>query len=119
MKENLHRIRAVLGMHPKNIGEKELITGLIKDDLTNIRLVKGLEALGLDSGRYYLRLSEIVFLIMGISDEGFYEKYLQKCNTVMRIDIFEHPGKLDELTLKLYTILLRKSKLQTIKSKMY
>ena len=84
--------------------KKELIISLIKDDLTNIRLISGLETLGLDSGKYYLSLSEIIFSIMGISDENIYKKYLKMSNAVMRIDIFEHPKKLNEQKRSVFKI---------------
>lgn len=45
--------------------DKHIIISLIKDDLTNYRLVSGLEALGLDSDCYSLCLGETIFKLMG------------------------------------------------------
>lgn len=35
---------------------ENIIISLIKENLTNIRLILGLESLGLDAGKYYLNL---------------------------------------------------------------
>ncbi len=91
-------------MHIRPINEKELIIGLIKDDLINVRLVHGLEKLGLDSGNYYLHLSETIFKLIGITvdDEDFFEQYMDECKTVVNINIFEYPELLNSLALSLY-----------------
>lgn len=91
-----------------NMTKKELIVSLIKDDLTNIRLVYGLDALGLDSGDYYLHLSETIFKLVGITtdDEEFFEEYMDECRTVHTIDIFKHPELLNSLALSLYNKLI-------------
>ena len=88
--------------------EKELILSLIKDDLINVRLVYGLEKLGLDSGNYYLHLSETIFKLIGITadDEDFFERYMDECKTVLNISIFEHPELLNSLVLSLYNKLI-------------
>lgn len=63
-------------MKLKNIRKKDIIS-LIKDDLTHIRLVYGLETLGLNAGNYYLHLNETIFKLVGIkaNKEDFFEKY--------------------------------------------
>lgn len=96
----------------KNMTEKELIISLIKDDLTNIRLVYGLDKLGLDSGDYYLHLSETIFKLVGIltDDEDFFENYMDECRTVHNIDIFKHPDLLNSLALSLYNKLIEEYK---------
>jgi len=95
-------------MKIKNMTEKELILSLIKDDLTNIRLVHGLDLLGLDSGNYYLHLSETIFKLIGITidDTDFFEEYMDECRTVNNIDIFKHPELLNSLALSLYNKLI-------------
>jgi tRNA G18 (ribose-2'-O)-methylase SpoU len=95
-------------MRHNNIWNKKIILSLIKDDLLSTRLVLGLEALGLDAGKYYLHLSETIFLIMGIEDEGLYKKYIEKSRTVMWIDVAKQPERLDKLVGKLYKMLERK-----------
>jgi phosphatidylinositol kinase/protein kinase (PI-3 family) len=47
---------------------KQLICSLIKDDLTNSRLVNGLNQLGLDSSEYFLHLSETIFQRIGFEN---------------------------------------------------
>ncbi len=95
-------------MKIKNMPEKELIISLIKDDLVNVRLVHGLEKLGLDSGNYYLHLSETIFKLIGITtdDADFFEEYMDECRTVKNIDIFKHPELLSSLALSLHNKLL-------------
>lgn len=92
----------------QSINEKEFIIGLIKDDLTNIRLVHGLDLLGLDSGNYYLHLSETIFKLIGITidDEDFFEEYMGECKTVININIFEYPELLNSLAHSLYNKLI-------------
>lgn len=94
------------------ITKKNLIISLIKDDLTNIRLVYGLDVLGLDSGNYYLHLSETIFKLVGIltDDADFFEGYMDECRTVYNIDIFKHPELLNSLALSLYNKLVEESK---------
>lgn len=94
------------------ITRKNLIISLIKDDLTNIRLVYGLDKLGLDSGDYYLHLSETIFKLIGIltDDEDFFESYMDECRTVYNIDIFKHPELLNSLALSLYNKLVEEYK---------
>lgn len=99
-------------MKINNVMGKELILSLIKDDLINVRLVHGLEKLGLASGEYYLHLSETIFKLVGITvdDEDFFEDYMDECKTVNNIDIFKHPELLNSLTLSLYNKLVEEYK---------
>lgn len=95
-----------------NTTKKELIISLIKDDLTNIRLVHGLDLLGLDSGNYYLHLSETIFKLIGITadDADFFGEYMDECKTVVNINIFEHPEILNSMALSLYNKLMEECK---------
>ena len=99
-------------MKINNVIEKELIISLIKDDLINVRLVHGLEKLGLDSGHYYLHLSETIFKLIGITleDEAFFEEYMDECRTVNNIDIFKYPELLNSLAFSLYDKLMEEYK---------
>lgn len=93
------------------LSKKDLIISLIKDDLVNVRLVHGLDKLGLDSGNYYLHLSETIFKLVGITidDEDFFEQYMDECKTVVNINIFEYHELLDTLAQALYKKLIEKS----------
>jgi hypothetical protein len=101
-------------MKLKNIEKNDLIS-LIKDDLTNIRLVYGLETLGLNAGGYYLNLNETIFKLIGIKTdrENFFEKYVDECRTVHNIDIFKHPERLNSMALNLFNKLIEEHKTQT------
>lgn len=46
--------------------KEELIISLIKDHLTNTRLVSGLTAIGLDPYHYDLHLGTTIFKLIGI-----------------------------------------------------
>ncbi|MDO9186374.1 MAG: hypothetical protein Q7W13_10220 [Bacteroidia bacterium] len=94
---------------------KDIIVSLIKDDLTNIRLVLGLERLGLDAGKYYLHLNETIFKLVGLKEdrEDFFEKYIVECRTIHNIDIFKYPDLLNGIAFRLYNKLIEKYKTQT------
>lgn len=100
-------------MKLKNIRKKDLIS-LIKDDLTNIHLVYGLETLGLNAGNYYLHLNEIIFKLIGIKEdkEDFFEKYIDECRTVHSKEIFKYPELLNSMALGLYNKLIKEYKSQ-------
>ena len=52
----------------KNIEEKELIISLIRDNLITIKLISGLNALGLHADDYTTFLSNTIFLLMGFKN---------------------------------------------------
>lgn len=97
-----------------------IIISLIKDDLTNIRLVKGIENLGFHCDQYHLRLSETVFMLIGFKndnqEERFYEEYTNVSRKVLSIDILKHPEKLEAMAISIYELLIRKKKLQQLKN---
>lgn len=98
-------------MKPKNIRKKHLMS-LIKDDLTHIRLVYGLETLGLNADNYHLHLNETIFELVGIKadKEDFFEEYIEECRTVNNIDIFKYPELLNNMVLSLYNKLIEEHK---------
>jgi hypothetical protein len=87
---------------------KEIVITLIKDHITNTRLINGLNALGWYSLDYHLHLSDVIFKLMGIADEKeeLFEIYLKWCSKVSRMDIFENPGLLDKYATEMYAVLL-------------
>lgn len=93
---------------------KKIIVNLIKDDLINIRLVYGLETLGLNAGNYYLNLNETIFQLSGIKEnrEDFFETYIEKCRKVHKVDIFGNPELLNDMALRLYKELKKEYKAQ-------
>jgi len=90
--------------------EKELIISLIKDDLTNIRLITGMEKLGLDYDQYYLQLSETFFALIDFKskewEERAYDEYLEYSKKVLSIDIAKHPEKLTAMANTVYNKLI-------------
>ena len=91
--------------------EKELILSLIKDDLINLKLVYGLEELGLIAGDYLLHLSTTIFKLMGIAEtwanEFIFEQYLTLSEQVKQIDITESHNNLNTLVEEMYAYLLQ------------
>ena len=87
---------------------KDIIITLIKDHLTNTRLMNGLNALGWHSQEYHLHLSDIIFKLIGISDEKeeLFEVYLEWCTKVVKAEIFKDPRLFDEYATEIYCVLL-------------
>jgi hypothetical protein len=87
---------------------KEIIITLIKDHITNTRLINGLNALGWYSLEYHLHLSDTIFKLIGINDEKeeLFEVYLKWCSKVSQTDIFGNPRLLNEYATEMYFILL-------------
>jgi hypothetical protein len=94
--------------------DKSHIISLIKDDLKNTKLVSGLSELGLDSGKYYLNIGDVVFQLMGLNadkvDEKLWEDYSDSLNQVTLLNIFENSGKLDAMAESIYEKLLKEGK---------
>ena len=96
--------------------QKELILSLIKDDLTNCKLVNALNGAGLNAYDYSLNLSGTIFNLVGIDDLPtnvfIYKKYFGLTKKVNDINITEEQNNLDSLTEEIYSYLLyEKSKL--------
>ena len=95
---------------------EKLVISLIKDDLINLRLVHGLNALGLDAENYYTNLSSTIFGLMGLQtyDERMVkilESYIDSGKRVLRIDIEDHRDEFDELAVDIYDSLVSLKKL--------
>lgn len=100
-------------MKLKTLEEKDLIR-LIKDELVHIRLINGLELLGLNADNYHLNLNETIFKLAGIEadNEDFFDRYIEKCLTVNDIDIFKHPELLNNTAIRLCNELKKEYKAQ-------
>jgi hypothetical protein len=97
-------------MSPKK--KKNLILSLIKDDLINSKLLRGLNKAGLDADKYCLFLSGTIFDLLGYpnserSDEIF-SKYIKLTEQSDKIDIKETPNTLDGLAKEIYIFLVRR-----------
>ena len=91
---------------------RALILSLIKDDLINSKLLRGLNKAGLDADRYCLFLSGTIFDLLGYpnnerSDEIFSE-YIKLTEQSDKVDIRETPNALDGLANEIYIFLVRK-----------
>jgi hypothetical protein len=87
--------------------QQELITTLIKDHLINTHLIQGLHSLGFYSENYHLHLSDLIFKLIGISDEKeeLYEVYLNWCSKISKTEIFKQPELLEEYANEMYWVL--------------
>ena len=102
----------------KKISSKteKLVISLIKDDLINLRLVHGLNALGLDAENYYTNLSSTIFGLMGLQtyDERMVkilESYIDSSKRVLRINFEDHRDEFDELAVDIYDSLVSLKKM--------
>lgn len=90
---------------------QKIILCLIRDDLVNTKLVKGLGSLGLESADYFLQLSEVIFELLGFDDciqcEAIYEQYLKKLEKVKDLDIKNNNQSFERLAKEIYDELLR------------
>lgn len=87
--------------------EQEIITKLIKGDLTNNKLIDGLNNLGLETDIYHLYLSEIIFEMIGIKIDhtnfnevySFYDKITKNAP---KINLKRRDGSIDKLAQNIY-----------------
>jgi hypothetical protein len=92
-----------------------LILSLIRQDLICNKLVLGLDALGLDAGKYHLEIVTIVLQLMGFNEPGdevmdIYFNFMEKAAHIKDI---EEQAVLHHLSIELYAELLaEKKKLQ-------
>jgi hypothetical protein len=90
---------------------KELILRLIRDSLINIKLISGLNFLGLNANDYSLYLGDSIFFLMGFenderSDLIFENVYLANAEKVKSIDLSQSKNELDLLSLEIYNELV-------------
>jgi hypothetical protein len=90
---------------------KELILSLIRDSLINMKLISGLNFLGLNANDYNLYLGNTIFLLMGFenderSDLIFESVYLANAEKVKSIDFSLSTNELDLLSIEIYNELM-------------
>ena len=89
---------------------KNLILSLIKDDLILTQFITGLNNLGLDAGKYYLHLSQTIFILLGFGDfnkeNKLYEEYFDYVDKATTVNLLEHPKQLNKIALELYNKLM-------------
>ena len=95
--------------------KKDLILSLIKDDLTNWKMIYAFNALGFEADEYALHASSTILKVMrfkasGIKWEALHEEYLERTHKVEQIDILETPHLLRALAEEIYDFLKKKRK---------
>ena len=94
---------------------KSLIIRLIKEDLKNYRLVKGLNALGLTSSDYLLDIAYVVFRLMGFEegqiDDDLNQLYVMLTNN-LEIDELGDPDLLEQFSANIFAELLAEKKIR-------
>ena len=90
---------------------KNLILSLIKDDLINSKLIRGLNKAGLEATQYCLFLSETIFDLMGYGsserEESVFEEYIRLTEQSENVDISKTTNTLDGLANEIYRFLLQ------------
>ena len=95
--------------------KKDLVLTMIKDDLTNWKMVHAFNALGFQADEYALHASATIIKLMriqatGIKWEALHDEYLEKTHKVEQIDILETPHLLRALAEEIYDFLKKKRK---------
>jgi hypothetical protein len=90
---------------------RKIILSLIKDDLINMRLVHGLNNLGLNADDYTLNLSTTIFELMGIDKndpvaERLLENYIDTTKSTTLLKQEELKSELDKSALEVYQSLI-------------
>jgi hypothetical protein len=95
----------------KTTADKQLIIKLIRDSLISIKLISGLNSLGLNADDYAQFLGDTIFELMGFenseqSDLIFENVYLGNAEKVRSIDFSQSTEDLDKLSEEIYKELL-------------
>lgn len=91
----------------ETLDKKELVISLIKDNLINLKLITGLNHLGLIAHDYYLGLGDTIFKLMGFqpsqqSDLIFERIFITISEKVQQIDISSSSDELSLLSMEIY-----------------
>lgn len=73
-----------------------------------MQLLNGLNALGWHSQDYHLHFSDVIFKLIGISDEKeeLFEVYLDWCTKMAKTEVLKAPSLLQEYVNEIYQVLL-------------
>jgi hypothetical protein len=93
------------------LDKKELVISLIKDNLINLKLVSGLNHLGLIADDYCLHLGDTIFKLMGFeaseqNDLIFETVFVGNSEKVCQIDFSTSLDELNLLSMTIYDELL-------------
>lgn len=88
---------------------KLLILSLIKDDITNTKLVNGFTQNGINASDYLLNISEVIFELLDINDrtDELFEIYLRFIQFGTQLDLNSQTGELDKLGDQIYQTLIQ------------
>ena len=96
----------------KNFNRKKLVLALIKDDLTNWKMILTFNQLGFEADEYALNASCTILKLMRIKSKGIkweeiHNGYLELAEKVLEIDVLESPDLVNVLSQEIYTFLKR------------
>jgi len=84
---------------------KEVIICLIKDDITNARLISGLQALGITADNYILHTSDVIFELSGIDSSHLSEEIQRGYYSLINRHICEPKLGVDRFAESMYNYL--------------
>ena len=95
----------------KELNKEELILSLIQDNLINLKLVYGLDDLGLVPDDYYLNLGDTVFKLMGFeasaqNDFIFENVFMANTRKVRSLNFSNSKEDLKDLSESIYKDLI-------------
>lgn len=95
----------------EEMNKQELILALIRDNLINMKLIGGLNALGMIADDYYLNLGDTIFRLMGFeasekNDLIFEKVFVANSEKVSQIDISFSKDEIMRLSMEIYRELL-------------
>jgi hypothetical protein len=98
-------------MKKQSFFQKEIIIRLIRDHLINVKLISGLNALGLNADDYSLYLGDTIFLLMGFdgnehNDLIFEKVFIANSEKVRHINFAYDTKDLDGLSTLIYEELM-------------
>jgi len=96
---------------------KKLILSLIKNDITNTKLLNGLSDLGFEATEYLLTLNEIILELIGFDIDRqshdydkLFDYYLELIDKATYTDVSRLKQPFDKLSTQIYNALLQRKK---------
>jgi hypothetical protein len=91
----------------EEMNKTELILSLIQDNLINLKLIYGLELIGLISHDYYLNLGNTIFKLMGFEENAkndliFEKVFVGNSERVIRLRFSDSKTEFVELSKEIY-----------------
>jgi hypothetical protein len=95
----------------EEINKTDLVLSLIKDNLINMKLINGLNNLGLIADDYCLGLGDTVFKLMGFeandkNDLIFEKVFIANSEKINQIDVSHSKDEVMRLSMEIYQELL-------------